>query len=87
MTRLLFPDHTTGHARTTATQRCRVIGVIVTAFVHHQRTLTNVGQLEPWRQHSMVGIAIGIHIQRRQITQVAVAPRLPVLAAGLGIKM
>ena len=79
-------DDAAGDARAAATQRRRVVGVVVAADVDHQRALVDVGQrLQPRRQHRVGGAAIGGDEQRRQIAQVAVAPGLAVLLRALRV--
>ena len=63
MTELL--NHAAGHARTAAAQRRRMVGVIVAAGMHHQRTLLDVGQLQARRQHGIGGIARASGISAR----------------------
>lgn len=76
-------DHAASHAAASATQRRRVIGVVVAADVDHQGLALDVRHLQARGQDRVGGHALGIHRQRRQVAQVAVAPWGAVLA-GLG---
>src|SRR5690606_37501451 len=65
-----------------------MVGVVVAAGVHHQGAALDVRFLLQARgQHRLVGVAFSIHIQGRQVTQVAVAPGRAVLAGVLRVVM
>lgn len=72
---LALAHHPTGNARSATTQGCGVISVVIAANVNHQRAAFEIRQLQARCQHRLRGKALGIHIQRGQIAQVAVAPR------------
>ena len=58
-------DYAAGKTSASATQRGRVIGMIVPAHMDHQRTPLDIGQLQPWRQNRVGGAAASIDIQGR----------------------
>jgi hypothetical protein len=62
-------------------------GVVVAAGMHHQGLAAHVRQLQPRRQHGVGGTAVRRHVQRRQITQVTVAPGGVVALAAFRIKV
>ena len=51
-----------------------VVRVVVATGMHHQGVALHVGQLQARGQHGLGGGAVGCHIERGQVAQVAVAP-------------
>ena len=60
-------NHPARETRATTAERRRVVGVIVTAGMHHQAAAVDVAELEPRSEHGIAGLAIGVDIERWQI--------------------
>jgi len=61
--------------------------MVVTTAMHHDRAVDHIVELEPGREHGLAGIAVAVDIQSRQVTQMAVAPRLAMLAAVVRVQV
>src|SRR6516225_8258794 len=75
-------NHTAGNARATAAQRCRLVGVVITACVDHYRAALNVGHAEMWRRSGLRSFAAGIDGKYWHIALVTLALR-PEMFAGV----
>ena len=64
-----------------------MVGVVVAADVEHQRAAAQVGRLQPRRQQRLRGGAVAGDDQRRQVTQMAVAPRQAMAPGLLRVEM
>src|SRR5215472_15531398 len=53
-------NHTAGNARATAAQRCRLVGIIITACVDHYRAALDVSHGEMWCCYGHRSFAAGI---------------------------
>src|SRR5688572_32339805 len=62
-----------------------MVGVIVTASMHHQAATRHILTGETRREHRVGGRPVGRNIERGQITQMTVSPRQPVVARSLRV--
>jgi hypothetical protein len=74
-------------ASTAATQCSRLIGMVVATGVNHQRSAFQVTQFEAWGEHGLVGFAIHVDVERRQVAEVAFAPGKFMFAGFLRVVM
>src|SRR5690554_2310409 len=79
-------DHPTSHPRAATPQRLGFIGMVITASMNHQSAAFDlVKLLDPRRQHRVVGGVIAVHVERRQVAQMAVTVGACMLAGALRI--
>ncbi len=83
----LAADHAARDSGPTTAQRGRVIRMIVTTGVDHERTIEDVCELQPWREYRIGGIAVACNIQRRQVAEVPLAPGFAVLLRSLWVEV
>lgn len=64
-----------------------MIRMIVTASMNHERMIENVGEFETRGEHRIIGRAVRQHVQRGEISQMAVTPSFSVLLGTGWIKV
>src|SRR3546814_6458936 len=79
-------DDAAGDPRTATAEGLRMVGMIVSALVNHQRQAFDIAQaLQARRQHWLTGFALAVDVQRRQVAHMAVTPGFAMLAAVLRV--
>jgi hypothetical protein len=64
-----------------------MVRVVVSSGVDHQRAVDNVGKFQPGGQYGIASSAVRGYVKGRQVAQVTISPRLPMLFGTLDIKM
>src|SRR5678815_3094222 len=62
-----------------------MVGVIVTASMHHQAATRDILAGETRSEHGVGGRSVGRNIERWQITKMTVSPRQPVVTRALRV--
>ena len=80
-------DHTAGNTRATAAQRRRLVGVIITARVDHDRAAFNVAHGEVWCCNGLRSFTAGINGKHWHIALVALTLWPEMFASVSGVVM
>lgn len=84
---VLLLDHATSNPRSAATEWRRLIRVIVTAGMDHDRVIGKIRDLETRCKNRVRRLAGRVDIQWRQITQMTIAPGFAVLVGARRVQV